>query len=269
MEAIDDSFVEGSNRLEVTGKNKLESWLRKILSDYEKRNHHGLVFPEKNKEARHAVMSDAASEGGSGTFPDVIVSQPLSGNQRIFLEVKGSTDVGEIQFNSTPPCGLHVVKGEQVRCFYVIGQFDKNNGRVLRVALVDGFYYDANPHLSEELRQFIKDAIQHEIERRNKPWTLRESKSGDREIGAYIKGINSYNDDRYVARIRRMYHAENPLSYIEHSCFCILLKSEVSSVNSERITFGKACLRKSGHSTPTKLRKEATESMEFAIYYTR
>jgi hypothetical protein len=231
-----------------SGDSALERWVNHAILTY---GDHELLIEStisKRKKESDDVdgdSSDSASTGSGGSFPDIKLKHPRY--NRIFIEVKGSFTKSPIQFNSTPPAGVHSDGSEEVRCFYVIAHLKRTPRQIVRIGLVDGYYFDTNAHLVEDVREFIRNAIDREIGRSKNGWHLKVPKIEGKVIDPYIQRINSFNDENYSARIRRMYHAPNPLeTFSNYKCFSVLQRDHYQKymLKDGNVSFAGVLLRK-------------------------
>jgi hypothetical protein len=229
-----DLFIAIARRMnagESTLRGKsFEEWVIDSFERFRVRSSVGYVLEQNKGKKESTRKSDSVSTGLAGQFPDLLLSK--NGEETLFVECKGEEGLQDLQFNSTPPCGINEKKGKHYRTFYILGS--RRGGRVERIALVDGYYFNSDVELIDKVWEFVADSLEQRLPHLQSSWQLIRRGKGGRDIEPYITHIGSYSEDAGIrARIRRMYHVTNPLkTFANYRVFTILPKeffpSEVS-----------------------------------------
>ncbi len=198
-----------------------ERWVIEAFDEFEpaKSDGYRLLLNQKPKEQES--QTDAVG-GGGGKFPDLFLEK---NSQRVFIECKGTRGTQDLQLNSTPPSGVHIEKDNYYRTFYAIGSTAQ--GRVTRTCLVDGYYFDSNPDLQHQVRDLVSDSIRGAVHARYPAWGFEGEYRG-RKSDPYLTKLSSYSvDPDFWVRVRRMYHATNPLRTFQTPDLFAILPSDL------------------------------------------
>lgn len=239
-----DLFVAIARRIssgeaDLRGKS-FEEWVIESFEKFRIPSSVGYALEQNKGEKESPRKSDSVSTGLGGQFPDLLLSK--EGEETLFIECKGEEGLQDLQFNSTPPCGINEKKGKHHRTFYILGL--RRGGRVERIALVDGYYFNSDVELIDRVWEFVADSLEQRLPHLQSSWQLIRRGKGGRDIEPYITHIGSYSEDAGIrARIRRMYHVTNPLkTFARYRIFAVLpkefLPSEVSKNSVARYEVG-------------------------------
>ncbi len=205
---------------------------------------------------RHSSGSSGAA-AGSGSFPDFILDH---NGTKIYLECKSiKENPSEIQNNSTIPSGKYLTSdGTIVDVHYLYCKYDSSTGEILKLAVIDAYYYGDDPNLLETIKNFVHTAIQQHISNVGSFWQVERGSRG----AIYINNISPFSDQRLRCRIRQMYHSGNP--FVDHDplqFFCITLKNKWTGFQNRNI-LGNLSFRETDY--PLRLKAQNTD-VDFVI----
>ncbi len=239
-----DLFVAIARRMsteESTLKGEsFEEWVIDSFERFRMPSSVGYALQQNKGRKVSTRKSDSVSAGLAGQFPDLLLSK--TGEETLFIECKGEEGLQDLQFNSTPPCGINEKKDKHYRTFYILGL--RRGGRVERIALVDGYYFNSDVELIDRVWEFVANSLEQQLPHLQSSWQLIRRGKGGRDIEPYITHIGSYSEDTGIrARIRRMYHVTNPLkTFAKYRIFAILPKEfyppEVSKIPAAQYKVG-------------------------------
>jgi hypothetical protein len=180
------------------------------------------VLSSAGIESLRNSSGTTGAAAGSGSFPDFILDHR---GVKIYLECKSiKGNPSEIQNNSTIPSGKYLTSdGTIVDVHYLYCKYDNHTGEILKLAVIDAYYYGEDPNLLETIKDFVYTAIEQHINNIGSFWQVERGGRG----AIYINDISPFSDQRLRCRIRQMYHSGNP--FVSHDSlpfFCITLKSK-------------------------------------------
>lgn len=208
---IELSYDERMNDMDLQETLKIVTDIFDIKCKNLKSRRNPNIFLKGNKELfsewfKHSLGSYEIKELGANDHPDLI----FNANENkigVGIELKSLKTNGQIQFNSTIPCGGFNHKGYSGECYYAIARYaeDREYGYLEDFTICDGDFFNTN-----------------------REWAFSHKNDQEKEFGDFSDG---------VCRYRKMYSFPSPLKDVPG--VSIISKFDyISDVNSNLVLDG-------------------------------